>query len=147
MDIRSKVASWVERHWRAAKSLHEKPAFTEPENRKPSGEERALLTWLIQNGCQEARLFAPQIDAVRVVGRCSCGCPTIDFAVDDPISSGIDCPRVLSDFIGSTPEGWQVGVLLHQNGGKLAEMEVYNLSEHEGSFGLPNISTLKPFDA
>jgi hypothetical protein len=36
-------------------------------------------------------------------------------------------------------------VLLHARQGKLAEMEVYNLSEHDGKFSLPSIETLKPF--
>jgi len=124
----------------------EGPAFTRVEDRPLSLPELTLIRWLIDHGEAEGRDFAAHLEDLRVVSSCSCGCPTIDLADGcEPVKSY--SPRVLADFIGHTPEGWQVGVLLHQSGGTLSELEVYNLSEHEGVFSLPDISTLAPFDS
>ena len=55
-------------------------------------------------------------------------------------------PSVLvADFVGETPAGRQVGVILHAREGRLSELEVYDFSEHDGAFPLPSIESLKPF--
>jgi hypothetical protein len=38
-----------------------------------------------------------------------------------------------------------VGVMLHQNKGYLTCLEVYDLSDIERPYGLPDLSSLKPF--
>jgi len=115
------------------------------ENRPLSEDECSLLIWLVENGNPEARAYMPQLETVRVVGRCRCGCPSIDLAVGDAKEATTGASHILADYIGTTPEGWQVGVQLHARDGKLSELEVYNLSEHEGAYPLPTIASLKPF--
>ena len=43
-------------------------------------EEQTLICWLLQNGFPGAEQYLPQVDQARVVGRCCCGCPSIDLA-------------------------------------------------------------------
>ena len=70
-----------------------------------------LLEWLIANGSPSAAEYAPQIPRVSVVSRCTCGCPTIDLAVDGKHLDGSS--ELVADFVGKSPEGIQVGVILH----------------------------------
>src|SRR5690348_10504690 len=104
------------RKWRRQKPVpasEEPRAYTIPENRPLTPEERPLLEWLIANGNPDARAYAQQIDYVRVIGRCSCRCPTVDLVVDDCQEAITGPSHILANFIGLTPDGIQVGVLLH----------------------------------
>ncbi len=53
--------------------------------------------------------------------------------------------RIVIDLSGQTAEGIGVGVLIFQDDGKLSELEVYPY-DNEGSFGLPTIEGLSPFE-
>jgi hypothetical protein len=111
-----------------------------PDVRPLTAEERSLLEWLIEHGTRNASAYLPQLDTVSVVSRCHCGCPTIDLAV-----AGKAAPpggsTVLADFDGVSPEGVQVGVILHALDGLLAELEVYDLTGGE-EFSLPSTAGL-----
>ena len=117
---------------------------TRPEDRPLTDAERTLLEWLIAHGGPEARQYAPQVSQVRVVARCTCGCPTIDLAIGERRHRTVGASLVLADFEGVTPEGIEVGVILHAREGQLSELEVYALPEVDGSFGFPRIESLKP---
>jgi hypothetical protein len=121
-----------------------KPALSIPQNRLLTADERALAEWLLLNGEPEARDFLPQLATVRVRAKCGCGCPTIDLSVPRATASAHFEKRILADFVG-TVDSNLVGVLLHQQGGRLCELEVYSLSGVDAPFGLPDISTLHPF--
>ena len=118
--------------------------FSIAENREVAPVERALLEWLISNGEAEARTFLYQLDTVRVVARCGCGCPTVNLATEGDKTPLMGPSQILADFLGSTKEGVQVGVILHARQGKLSELEVYSLAGTEGPFSLPDVETLKP---
>lgn len=45
--------------------------------------------------------------------------------------------ELAADFVGKSPEGIQVGVILHCLGGQISELEVYAIDEAKGAFGLP----------
>jgi hypothetical protein len=108
-----------------------------PEDRPLTSAERELLTWLISNGTPEARNYIPQMEELRVISRCACGCPTVDF--HPPVGPS----QILADFYGVTSENVEVGVILHARDGRLSEMEVYSISQQDGLFGLPQINSLK----
>jgi hypothetical protein len=74
-----------------------------------------------------------------VVGRCHCGCPSIDLAATGPPSDGRPVPLVLAD--AESPEGIQVGVILWARDGRLSGLEVHPW-EASGSFRLPHPETL-----
>jgi hypothetical protein len=109
------------------------------ENRPPTPDEKQLLIWLISNGKPEARDYMRQVEELRVISRCSCGCPTVDFT---PPKGPSD---LLADFYGITPENVEVGVILHARDGRLSEMEIYSVHQQEEPFGLPKIDTLKNY--
>jgi hypothetical protein len=57
----------------------------------------------------------------------------------------VGASTILADFLGETPGGFHVGVLLHARNGKLSELEVYSL-DRDGIFSLPTIESLKPLE-
>jgi hypothetical protein len=120
------------------------PSGTIVENRPLSEDERTLLVWLIEHGIPEAHEFTGQMEEARVVGRCACGCPSIDLGIRGAKRRTVGPSQILADFMGKTPEGLEVVVLLHARGGKLSELEIYNFPEHEGAFSLPTLGSLKP---
>jgi hypothetical protein len=105
-------------------------------------EERTLLDWLVAHGLPNARRYAAQLGRVTVASRCTCGCPTIDLAVDGNQTSWAS--ELIADAEGRSPEGISVGVILYCREGQLSELEVYPIDEVKGPFALPNPSTLVP---
>jgi len=113
-------------------------------------EEHGLLVWILEHGSEEARSFLPQVEGIRAVRSCTCGCPTIRLEVVENASLGSSQGRnIICDLLGRTEKGELVGLLLFQNGGKLSELEAYSLdSEFQGDlpeFGLPTVKSLSPF--
>lgn len=124
-------------------------ARTIPVNRLLNPEERTLIEWLIANGAPQARAYTQQLTALRVVGRCSCGCPTVDLALGDSQQNKTGPSQILADFIGATPEGIEVGVILHVRQDQISELEVYSLGTTDTTgrtFGLPRIESLKALE-
>jgi hypothetical protein len=118
-------------------------SFTQPEYRSLTAGERTLLDWLIANGNPEAQRYASQVPEISVVGRCTCGCPTLDLALSGSTERTAGPSEILADFDGTTEEGVPVGVVLHARKGQISELEVYAISDFEGTFGLPKIQSLK----
>lgn len=116
-------------------------------NRELSLEEQTLLKWLIENGMPEAAAYVAHIPSLRVVGGCECGCPTVDLALDGRRASLTGPHHILADFLGTTPEGVSVGVILHARGDQISELEIYSLTGTEAKFGLPTIDSLHSFEA
>jgi len=117
--------------------------FTKAEHRPLTTEERTLLDWLIEKGSPEAQRYASQVSEIAVVGRCTCGCPSLDLALSDRTDRTTGPSEILADFDGATDEGVPVGVILHAREGQISELEVYAVSDFTGRFGLPKIQSLK----
>src|SRR5262245_65613285 len=84
--------------------------------------ERALLEWLLTRGAEitgtEAGLassFLMQLGALRVIGRCNCGCPSINFTLTARELAS-DVSATLADVEGCSPEGSSIGVILREIG-------------------------------
>jgi len=99
--------------------------YHRPVNRPLKAEEATLLRWLIAHGTGEAVRYADQVDRVHVVSECTCGCPTIDLALDDQPRPTEGGSLIISDVVGTTSDGVGVGVILHVRGEALSELEVY----------------------
>jgi hypothetical protein len=106
-----------------------------------TADERRLVDWLIVNSSPESLKYATQIPHLRVVSRCPCGCPSVDFAIGDRSRFGLS--EVIARADGRTPEGTPVWVTLHSRQGEIAELEVYPLARHVGVLGLPKLESLK----
>jgi hypothetical protein len=113
------------------------------EERPLKDEERRLMEWLLQHGEPEAVAYLAQLDRTSVVSRCDCGCPSVDLAVDGRAASSSGPSDMLGDVIGVSPEGVDVGVILHARGGLLSELEIYSRGDLSKSYALPEINTLK----
>jgi hypothetical protein len=104
-------------------------------------EELALCEWLIEHGTSKAPEYAPQLSRATVVGTsCKCGCPSVDLAVDGRHTVGAS--EIICDAVGNSPEGVQVGVILHCREGQLSELEVYPFGDVQARFGLPKPDAL-----
>lgn len=93
-----------------------------------SGAEKAVVARLIELSGTRYALPA------RVVGRCDCGCASVDFALDGPF--GV----IIADAYGRTPAGIGVGVLLWARGSEISTLEVYMLRTDTGE--LPTVESL-----
>jgi hypothetical protein len=95
------------------------------------------------NGNSDAQQYVSQIADVSVVGTCTCGCPTIDLAIGEREQRKTAPSHILADFVGKTPDGIEVGVILHAREGEISELEVYAIPDVNGPFSLPSIESLK----
>jgi hypothetical protein len=124
--------------------MTEKPA-TIAEDRPMTDEERTIAEYLLRHaGAPEALAFVPQLDSARVIGRCSCGCPTIDLAIPPELRVA-DAPaeRLLAD-ASAKVAGKTVGAMMFQYEGLLTMLEVYRLEDFsEEPFGLPSVDTIE----
>jgi hypothetical protein len=116
-----------------------------PERRPLTEGERKLLEWLLTNGSADAKPYLSQIANVNVVGKCTCGCPTIDLALGDREQRKTAPSTILADFVGKSPEGVEAGVIVHAREGEVSELEVYAIPDWKGPFNLPSVESLKQF--
>ena len=86
--------------------------------------------------------FVAQLDQLRVVDRCGCGCDSMDFLLHDP-----DHPaKPVADGIGTTPSGGMVGVLVWGRDDEVTALEVYDLGAGQEDLRLPDPASIQPFD-
>ena len=114
-----------------------------PSERELSAQERAIAEWLLTHAEAPVRSYIPQLNNLRVVGYCDCGCPTVHFRAvyGTPAAEPRDTP--VADAFGKVG-GKLVGVMLLQQDGLLTCLEVYDLDEIAHPYGLPDVSTLEP---
>ena len=98
--------------------------YTTPEFHHLSLAELRLLEWLFADATVEAANYAAQLARVSLVSRCTCGCPTLDLALDGKGSPTVGCSMILAEASGRSPEGIAVNVMLYARAGKLSELEV-----------------------
>ncbi len=112
----------------------------EPLNRPLTQHERDLVRRLLDHGNPGSDRLAPQIDRLSVFEKCTCGCPTVYFALDgEPVArKGEKC---ISDYLAEV-DGEPVGVLLFETHGKISSLEVYSCAGTLKSFGLPAIESV-----
>lgn len=112
----------------------------EPQDRAITTEERVLIEWLLQHGKPGSQEFLEQVQSLRVVAKCLCGCPTVNFA-EQGERVAHEREHILADYL-ATVNGEDFGVMLFQRGGRLSSLEVYSQAGTEKSFGLPAIKDL-----
>lgn len=117
-----------------------------------AAEELELLRWMIEHGSEEAKSFAPQIDGIRAVRWCNCGCPSIRLEVteDAPLGAAIR-NTVVADVLGNTGRGELVGAILFQKSRRLSLLEIYSLDGiiqgETQEFDFPLKESLRPFES
>jgi hypothetical protein len=108
------------------------------EDRLLSSEELTLVKWLLEHGKPSAHLYLAEIDRLRVVSRCDCGCPSIDFARIP--GAPLD---VLSDYQWKGQGGRLFGVFLFAKLGQLAGLEVWSIDGQATPTVLPAPAVLQ----
>jgi hypothetical protein len=68
----------------------------------------------------------------------------VDLAVGDAQGSITGASQILADFLGMTPDGIKVVIILHARQGKISEREIYSLAG-QPSRSLPPITTLTKY--
>jgi hypothetical protein len=112
-------------------------------DRPPTESEKDLVQWLLEHGLPGSDQFLSQIDSLTVVQKCTCGCPTVYFAVDgDSVSRKGEV--LISDYRAEV-DGEPVGVMLFQTGGKISSLDVYSMKGTDKPFGLPPIESIQPY--
>ena len=116
-----------------------------PQDRPLTEEERAIAEYLLLHaGAPGAAAFVPQLDSARVIGRCSCGCPTVDLAIPPELRvADFPAERLVADATGKVG-GKIVGAMVFQDQGLLTLLEVYRWEDlSEEPFGLPTVETIE----
>jgi len=113
-------------------------------SRSLTQDEDRLLRWMIEHGGPEAEAYVEQLGRLRVVSECTCGCPTIDLALDDQVSSGRGGSLVIADAEGKSREGVAVNVIVHVREKGISELEVAGF-DGPAQFSLPRPTDLRPW--
>jgi hypothetical protein len=107
--------------------------------------ERALLHWLLSSGDEKARALLSQVTRARVVGRCACGCASLDLAVEGRESpSGGAQEQVSPDFFWNEPEGGLCSIHVRARHGTLAGLDTTSVDGACTPVSLPAIDRLRP---
>lgn len=120
-----------------------------PVERTLSQDERILLEWLLARPSSnmtdaEVSNYRSQVAKLRVVAKCSCGCPTVDFALGSDRKCGAS--DIVAEAGGKSPEEVSVGVILHARGGELSELEIYSTQGLDTPFALPIPDSLEHYE-
>jgi len=120
-----------------------------PVERTLSQDERILLEWLLARPSSdmtdsEVSKYKSQVAKLRVVAKCSCGCPTVDFALGSDRKNGAS--DIVAEAGGKSPEGVAVGVILHARDGELSELEIYSAQGLDTPFKLPIPDSLDHYE-
>ncbi|WIY05865.1 hypothetical protein QRX60_19210 [Amycolatopsis mongoliensis] len=86
--------------------------------------EREALTFLLDGDFPGAVELRAQAGTARVTGRCGCGCPTIDLAVDDDLPAARLAGRVVVE--AGAPDG---GLIVFADDGRLSGLEYWTVSD------------------
>ena len=114
--------------------------MTVQEERSLSAEELALVEWLVDHGRPDAHEYRSQISKLRVVSKCGCGCPSIDFAIGTTKKAGGS--HIIADGHGKSPDCADVGIILHVREGEISELEVYSATGEPTTFSLPMLDSI-----
>lgn len=118
--------------------------YHRPVSRPLTQQEAALLRWMLDNCGPDALAYMDQIDRLRVVSECTCGCPTIDLALDEQPVATTGGSSIIADAEGESPEGFRVNVIVHVRDDVICELEVAAF-DNTGPFALPQPSDLRAF--
>jgi hypothetical protein len=103
--------------------------------------ERELLEFVIQNFVKSSELMS-QIRQLVVVGKCGCGCPTIDLWKPGQKPPPAKDSRVFWHGYGTVANGEPATLLLFQNENVISCLEVAPLGD-ERNCGLPQLDSIQ----
>lgn len=105
-------------------------------NRKLTQQEEDLVIWLIKNGQNSYDSFLEQVNDLRIVAYCKCGCASIDFKI---IKTGFN---VISDFLYRDENENLMGIFLFEVNNELAGLDLYAIEAEYVPTRIPKTSWL-----
>ena len=101
-----------------------------------SADERAVLERALQRAPAKCTHMPPldQLDSLQVVGKCDCGCASVDF---QHLKPG-EIAEVVADAIGETRSGETVDVIVFALGGNLVALEIVGYSDIPATLPVPS---------
>ncbi|MHC4136114.1 MAG: hypothetical protein ACYS0K_14130 [Planctomycetota bacterium] len=114
--------------------------LTQAEDRPISAPEAKVVDWLLRNAEGRLEHLVESVPQLSVVGRCGCGCASVDFEEDSGNSNPI------AEAVGENSQGLQCGLILWGREDAVTGLEIYELDPGSAS-ELPELGTLKPWDA
>jgi hypothetical protein len=116
--------------------------------RRLTPEENAVLREVLEHRSKEAQSFLPQLEGIRAIRWCDCGCPSIRLVIEPGTpDAGAIVGNIVCDVFGTTSANEKVGILLFQKNGRLELMEIYSLDAgiygDTPEYGLPTIESLE----
>jgi hypothetical protein len=115
-----------------------------PEDRDLTEAETSVVHWLLKHGCSGAENFLTQLDRARVASRCSCGCASINFAIDGIVPENSTHMTILSDYEWTDTEGNVFGAFVFARWGVLAGLDVWSQDGLATANSLPDVNQLRP---
>lgn len=116
---------------------------TIPENRAITVAEADFIRWMLSHGNERSRRFLPQVDQARVVGRCTCGCTSIDLAIGGVTHYPHAGMETLCAFRWTAVEG-EFEVYAFACGDLLAGIDLWTVWGQYPATYLPSTSLLVP---
>ena len=105
-------------------------------HRELTHEEMRLVRWLLENGWGVTQDLVNQLENLKVVSECSCGCASINFVEHH---TGLE---LISEAEFRNQDGGLVGVLLFASGDRLAELETYSKDGSDVDKEIPHVNEL-----
>jgi len=105
------------------------------ERRPLSERERALILRLLDRA-GKARPPLDDLERLRVVAACDCGCGSIDLEPVAPTREGAEDATILADAFGAVQDGHAVGLILWGTESRVTGLEIYSLA-FDPPFELP----------
>lgn len=112
-------------------------------NRPITPEEIAVIRTTLERAAvaPEYAALVSDLEHLRAIQRCDCGCDSVDFAE----ASATDPSRPLGDGIGETPQGGTVGVIVWGTPEAVTGLEVYDLGAGDDDLRLPEPESIRAF--
>ncbi len=120
---------------------------TVAEDRALTQSEAEFMRWLLRHGNDRAQSFLPQVEKARVVGRCGCGCASINVSIDGISYYGTKLGmETLCEYQWRSPEGALFQVFAFACGDLLAGIDLWSVDGQGTASALPPTSFLQPIN-
>lgn len=117
---------------------------TLPISRPLSALEAEFVRWLLANGGERAQQFLPQVDSAWVVGKCSCGCASINFSIGGMSHYGTGAGmEALCTYRWSEPADGEFEVYAFACNNLLAGIDLWAVSAYGVASELPDTARLR----
>lgn len=115
------------------------------EDRPLTTEEHSFLLWLLSEGGDRSRTYLSQVEKAHVVGRCGCGCASINLSIDGVSHYGSAGMDTLCAYRWSSPAGHLFEVFVFACGGLVAGIDLWSIDAQSIPSEIPSTSVLQRF--